>query len=129
MPASTFIGLALLVMLALLLLRRFQLSRSLRHYDAGEVAEKLQSKAPVILLDVRTIAENRQDHITGSLNIPLHVLRQSLPELEPYRGREIVVYCASGNRSLGATYFLQKKGFNAVNLRGGISAWNALQRT
>lgn len=127
MSVSSMLGFALFAILVLLLLRRLQLRRSLRHYDAHEVAAKLKSQAPVALLDVRTVGENRLGHIKGSLNIPLHVLRQSLPELEPYRDREIVVYCASGNRSLSATYLLQKKGFNAVNMRGGMNAWNALK--
>jgi len=47
--------------------------------------------------------------------------------LEKYRDREIVVYCAGGNRSLHGAHFLLQKGFNAVNLRGGMSAWRALK--
>ena len=39
-------------------------------------------------------------------------------------GKEIVVYCHSGGRSLRATRFLRGKGFTrAYNLKGGISAW------
>lgn len=127
MSINSILGFALLAILMFFIFRRLQLSRSLRHYDASEVAAKLQSRAPIALLDVRTVGENRMGHIKGSLNIPLHVLRQSLSELEPYRDREIVVYCASGNRSLNATYWLQKKGFNAVNMRGGMSAWKTLK--
>jgi len=46
---------------------------------------------------------------------------------EKYRDREIVVYCASGNRSLHVAHLLQQKGFNVVNLRGGMGAWRALK--
>jgi adenylyltransferase/sulfurtransferase len=60
------------------------------------------------------------------LHIPLQELGKRWKELEEYRDREIVVYCASGTRSLNATHLLQKHGFNAVNMRGGMSAWRAL---
>jgi rhodanese-related sulfurtransferase len=40
------------------------------------------------------------------------------------RGREVVVLCRSGRRSLQVANFLQQNGFRAVNLAGGILAWS-----
>jgi rhodanese-related sulfurtransferase len=40
------------------------------------------------------------------------------------RGREVVVLCRSGRRSLQVANFLQQNGFQAVNLAGGILAWS-----
>jgi rhodanese-related sulfurtransferase len=127
MSFNTIIGVAMLALLAFIIVRQLFLGKKLRHYQAHEVAAKLRSASPPVLLDVRTVGENRSSHIKGSLNIPLHELGKRWPELENYRGREIVVYCASGNRSLNATNLLQKHGFNAVNMRGGMSAWRALK--
>jgi rhodanese-related sulfurtransferase len=47
-----------------------------------------------------------------------------MKELEKYRSREIICYCASGSRSVNAALKLKKAGFKAGNLRGGIGKWN-----
>jgi rhodanese-related sulfurtransferase len=44
-----------------------------------------------------------------------------MKELPPER--EIVCVCASGNRSSSATRMLTGAGYNAVNMKGGMSAW------
>ncbi len=128
MTFLSLLGIVLLAFVALLLLRQIYFKRQVRHFTPEEVVRKLKFNIPLVLLDVRTAGENRQGHIADSLNIPLHELSSRLPELEPYRHREIVVYCATGNRSVIATHFLQKHGFSAANLRGGFWAWKALPK-
>lgn len=128
MPFASILGIALLAFVALLLLRQIYFKRQVRHYTVDEVARKLKFEIPLVLLDVRTAGENRQGHIPDSIHIPLHELSSRLAELEPYRHREIVVYCATGNRSVIATHSLQKHGFSAANLRGGMFAWKARQK-
>ena len=118
----------LLSLVALIYVRRLFLSSRLRHYDARELAQKLHARPPVLLLDVRTLGEHRSGHLDGAVHIPVQELRSRIRELEKHRDREIVVYCASGARSLTATYLLQNHGFKAVNLRGGIVAWNTQKR-
>ena len=125
MSFASLLGIVLLALVALLLLRQIYFKRQVRHYSVDEVIKKLKFSIPLVLLDVRTTGENRQGHIPDSLHIPLHELNSRLPELESYRHREIVVYCATGARSVIATHLLQKHGFNAANLRGGFSAWRA----
>jgi rhodanese-related sulfurtransferase len=125
MSFATILSILVLAFVALLLLRQIYFKWQVRHYSVDEVARKLKFSIPLVLLDVRTAGENRQGHIPDSLHIPLHELSARVAELEPYRHREIVVYCATGNRSVIATHFLQKRGFSAANLRGGFSAWKA----
>jgi rhodanese-related sulfurtransferase len=125
MSFPALLGIALLAFAALLLLRQIYFKRQVRHLMPEEVARKLKFNIPLVFLDVRTAGENRQGHIPDSLHIPLHELSSRLEELEPYRHREIVVYCATGSRSVIATHLLQKHGFSAANLRGGFSAWQA----
>ena len=127
MSPNTLLILLLLFLVALVILRRWMISRNLSHYSANEVAEKTKSTTLAILLDVRTVAEYSRDKIKGSINIPLHELRRRMFELEKYREREIIVYCASGNRSIPATQLLMKNGFKAANLRGGLAAWQAIR--
>lgn len=51
-------------------------------------------------------------------------LNDRLKELEKYKNIKIIVYCRSGNRSEIATKILNKNGFYAVNLKGGINEWS-----
>jgi rhodanese-related sulfurtransferase len=76
---------------------------------------------------VRTLEE-----LTGPLgkldnviNIPLQELESRLSELEKYRNQEIDVICKIGKRSAAATDFLIQKGFNAVNVQGGMVEYRA----
>lgn len=97
--------------------RRYLRRRSIPQVDPAAVP------AGSLLLDVRTPAERSRESIPGSVHIPLHQLAARAGELEKYRDRQIVCYCASGNRSMSAAAALQKRGFNAANLVGGISTW------
>jgi rhodanese-related sulfurtransferase len=80
-------------------------------------------KEKVVLLDVREPYEHAEKNIPNSILIPLGSLPQQVKKLEPYKGQEIVVYCRSGNRSGQACEFLQKLGYKAINLEGGMLAW------
>lgn len=105
-------------------LRKFLNNKKIEHYEASEISKRVKNQNDLLLLDVRTDPERKKGHIKGSVHIPLNQLRQRQQELEKYKSKEIVCYCKSGNRSLNAAVFLQKHGFNASNLKGGISAWN-----
>jgi len=108
-------------------LRRMWIARSIPSYSPAEVKEKLRNSHDAILLDVRTNAERTRGHIQGSLHIPLHnIIRQS-DSLEKYRGKEIICYCQSGNRSVSAAARLKKLGFTVANMQGGIGEWNFQQ--
>ncbi|WP_338667310.1 rhodanese-like domain-containing protein [Pseudodesulfovibrio methanolicus] len=74
------------------------------------------------LLDVRQEVEYEQDHIPGARLVPLSELPDRFDELD--KERPLLVYCASGGRSMAAAGLLQGQGFEDVNnLVGGISAW------
>jgi len=78
----------------------------------------------LVLLDVRRPDEHAEKNIPGSLLITLDELEDRLDELEPFRDKELIVYCRSGNRSAQACMFLDMSGFtNTVNLKGGMLAW------
>lgn len=97
-------------------------ARSLNHYSGSEAKQRLKSGS--ILLDVRTAGERSSHSIPSSIHIPLHELSSRMKELEKYRGKEIICYCASGSRSVSAGLKLHSAGFTAGNLKGGISSWN-----
>lgn len=114
--------------LVFLFVRRTLRMRSLKQYTTSEIEDLLKSKGGPILLDVRTDAERQSGSIRGSLHIPLGSLRTRMKELEQYRSREIICYCASGSRSASAALLLNKNGFKAGNLRGGMGEWNFAHR-
>jgi rhodanese-related sulfurtransferase len=100
-------------------------SAGLTNYTPDEAAAKTKSGSGALLLDVRSDLERKQSSIKGSIHIPLDKLDSRILELEKYRNKEIICYCASGSRSVVAAVKLNGKGFTASNLRGGIGAWNA----
>lgn len=80
----------------------------------------------VVILDVRRDDERAQGAIPGSLHIPLDQLRRRLDELP--RDRELIVYCASGQRSYYACRLLTQHGFRVRNLTGSYRTWRAACR-
>ncbi len=84
-----------------------------------ELEKKLQSKAPLQLLDVRTHNEYHEIHLPQARLIPVDELREHLGELDPTK--ETVVYCRVGLRGYLACRILLQHGFqNVSNLTGGI---------
>ncbi len=106
----------------LLTIRKRWRARGVKNYSGAEAKERIQAGS--ILLDVRTPAERNRLSIPSSLHIPLHELASRMNELERHRAKEIICFCASGNRSVSAAIRLKEAGFSAGNLRGGISSWN-----
>ena len=80
------------------------------------MTELIQSPDAVII-DVRTPEEFMGGHVAGSKNIPLMEIPHRIEELKTMGG-EIILCCASGNRSGQATYFLQNEGFTNVHNGG-----------
>ncbi len=119
---------ALLGLIVLWYAYRSLRARSIVHYSPAQVAERLRGGQNALLLDVRTEAERKNSSIKGSIHIPLHQLRAKSGELQRYRGREIICYCRSGNRSVNAALILKKLGFTAASMRGGIVEWNYSNR-
>lgn len=76
----------------------------------------------LVLVDVRHAFEVERGGIRGAIHIPLAQLRGRLPELD--RGRPVAFVCHSGARSSRATGIAIKAGYDAVNIRGGMIAWN-----
>ena len=88
-----------------------------------ELATRLKSEEPFILLDVREPFEFELARIEGASLIPLGELPSRWRELD--RDQEIFVLCHSGIRSGRAAEFLRSAGFRKVsNVAGGIDAWS-----
>ncbi len=88
-----------------------------------QARELLQQDDNVTLLDVRTPEEFAQEHIEGATLIPVQVLGENLSKLANVKGKQIIVYCRSGGRSVAASRILTENGFVVLNVKGGIGGW------
>lgn len=102
-----------------------------------DLAERLATDPPPLLLDVREPAEFEAMRIAGSLNVPRGLLEMAcdwdfddtVPALAAGRGAEIVVICRSGNRSALAAEVMQQMGFSKVaSLKTGVRGWNEAEQ-
>jgi rhodanese-related sulfurtransferase len=78
--------------------------------------------AGITVLDVREPEEWDAGHIEGAVHVPLQQLPQRLSEID--RTLPVLCVCKVGARSAQAVAFLQSRGYNAVNLHGGMLAWD-----
>jgi rhodanese-related sulfurtransferase len=75
------------------------------------------------LVDVREPWEFATSHIEGSLAMPMAEVPSRAQQLDPLE--RMVVICHHGVRSMNATQWLRRQGFEkAQSLRGGIDAWS-----
>lgn len=96
-------------------------SKSLVSYD--ELQQKLNDKAPIVLLDVRTQEEFDNGHIPGALLLPYDEIDQKALQLLPEKEKEIIIYCRSGRRSAIAKDSLEALGYTNVKDFGGMNRW------
>jgi molybdopterin/thiamine biosynthesis adenylyltransferase/rhodanese-related sulfurtransferase len=77
-----------------------------------------------VVVDCREPDEHAQGAIPGAVFIPRGFLESRIEKHAAERGAPIVVYCASGNRSLFAVRSLQEMGYtNARSLAGGFTGY------
>ncbi|GAB6154238.1 hypothetical protein JCM17380_29880 [Desulfosporosinus burensis] len=91
---------------------------------SAETAKKrLDAEKGIVLLDVRTVAENNEKRIPGSVLIPVEVINSQAPEKLRDKDAVIFVYCRSGSRSTIAAQTLAKMNYTNVHNLGGINNW------
>ncbi len=91
-------------------------------FTAGQLAELLSEEPGLQLVDVRNPGETADGVIRGAREIPLPALTDSIESLD--HTAPVVVYCASGYRSLVAASVLRAAGFyDVADLVGGYDAW------
>jgi rhodanese-related sulfurtransferase len=86
--------------------------------------------ADALLLDVREDDEWAAGHIDGAVHVPMMQLPQRL-QYEPgplTPEAPVIVVCKVGGRSAQVTAWLRHQGYEAVNLAGGMLAWEAAGR-
>ncbi|MCF6244266.1 MAG: rhodanese-like domain-containing protein [Sulfurovum sp.] len=90
--------------------------------NAKQALHMIENDDNITLLDVRTIKEYKMGHLQDATLIPVQALEQNLGMLKQDKNKQILIYCATGNRSVKASRILEKNGFRAINIKGGISS-------
>ena len=78
------------------------------------------------LLDVREDDEWAAGRAPGATHVPMSELAGRLGEVPS--GEQLYVICRSGGRSARVTAYLNSNGWDALNVGGGMLAWEAARR-
>lgn len=88
--------------------------------DANEAMNLINNNNNVEIIDVRNMDEYNTGHIANAKNVPL----EGIDNISYDKSTIIILYCASGMRSMKAAEKLSKMGYtNLYNLDGGLLNW------
>ena len=95
-----------------------------RSIQQGEInIEELRKKVAqgAILVDVRSIQEYNEGHLSGAINIPdFEILKRVNREI-PKLNQSVVLYCEYGGRSRKVKKVMEDMGYtNVFHLYGGL---------
>lgn len=88
-----------------------------------EAVNLIESRPHLVIVDVRTPAEFKVEHLDGAINLCIPCDPDAaIQTLDP--DDEILLYCRSGARSAEGLRILNAYGYQKVfNMRGGIVEW------
>jgi molybdopterin/thiamine biosynthesis adenylyltransferase len=101
-----------------------QIKSQVQEVDPAQVSEHLGNG--IVLIDVRESTEWDAGHIPGAKHVPRGYLESRVEgAVGADRSQEIVIYCASGQRSALAAHTLRDElGYeNVKSMTGGITLW------
>jgi sulfur-carrier protein adenylyltransferase/sulfurtransferase len=94
----------------------------IREVNTAE-AQAIHSRGGAVFLDVRDLQEVNLGRIPGAVHVSRGNLETKIEALVP-RDKEVVIYCASGNRSALAADTMQQMGYeNVCSLAAGFRGW------
>lgn len=89
-----------------------------------ELMQRMKSKNPPTLVDVRTIFEFRKGHIPGAIHAQTWKILLRLDSIPSDKNAELVVTCELGPRAGIAKSLLNAFGYrNVVLLAGQMAGW------
>ncbi|MCH0538705.1 rhodanese-like domain-containing protein [Streptomyces sp. MUM 203J] len=86
--------------------------------------------ADALVLDVREDDEWTAGHVEGAMHVPMSDFVARFGEVTEAvaAGRRAYVMCRVGGRSAQVTQYLVQQGIDAVNVEGGMLAWQGAGR-
>lgn len=116
-----------LLMLAYMLYPKIMIkfNRNVKNISGKEAVNLISENKELVILDVRTKSEHSSGHINGSKLMPVSEIASRIGELEKFRGKPILVHCASGGRSPKAVNILLKNKFGPIyHMNHGLIGFN-----
>lgn len=99
-------------------------NKNYKNINSEEAYNLINSNEDMIILDVRTKEEFIDGHIPGAISIPVQKIDNILEDLDEFKDKPVLVYCASGGRSPHAVKALLNNDFSKVyHLNRGILSW------
>ena len=100
-------------------------NKNVKNVSGDEAASLIRDTKDLVVLDVRNKGEYQSGHINGSKLMPVGEIASRISELEKFRGKPILVHCASGGRSPKAVNVLLKNKFGPIyHMNHGLSGFN-----
>lgn len=100
-------------------------NKNVKNVSGAEVASLIRDTKDIIIIDVRSKNEYKSGHINGSKLMPVNEIARRITELEKFRGKPILVHCASGSRSPRAVSVLLKNKFGPIyHMNHGLSGFS-----
>src|SRR3984957_18102329 len=100
-----------------------QVKSQIEEVDPSEVNELMHEG--VAIIDVREAEEYAAGHLPAAKHVPRSYLESRIEGVVPDRSTQVILYCASGNRSAYAARTLKEDlGYEHVrSMTGGITLW------
>lgn len=120
------LALLITLMLLIFLLAPFQgLAEEIRiRWVSTEKLQQIIEEQDPVIVDLRTPEEFKRGCIPGAMNIPIEVLRSNRSVLDTYKGKPLLLYCRTVNKTDLALWLLDSRGFKSIYaLRGGYEAY------
>ena len=102
--------------------QKVQSNTTIKKVDARGFKTEVDGKK-VQLVDVRTPREFTQGHLENAINYNIFDNDFTTKTEILDKSKPVYVYCRSGARSMNAAKNLKNRGYNVVNLNGGINGW------
>jgi sulfur-carrier protein adenylyltransferase/sulfurtransferase len=96
----------------------------IREVDTEAAARLLAADPRAVALDVREPAEFEQGALVGAVHVPRGHFESQVENKVPDHDAPVVIYCASGTRSVFAARTLAELGYtDVVSMAGGFNKW------
>jgi len=100
-------------------------NKNVKNISGEDAVQLIRDTKDLVIIDVRTKGEYQSGHINGSRLMPVAEMGTRIAELEKFRGKPILVHCASGGRSPKAVNVLLKNKFGPIyHMNHGLAGFN-----
>lgn len=90
---------------------------------SSHAATRLLNSDSAVLVDLRETSEFKAGHIVGAVHIPHNKVADRAGELEPHKGKILILADKMGQHAGHAGRALKEKGFDVCRLEGGMMEW------